>query len=216
MENDADVLVIGAGVAGLAAAHELSRAGVNVMVLEARDRIGGRIYTLHDESSPLPIELGAEFIHGRPPETLAITELAHLTTPQVPNRHWYLRNGIIDQSNEFLSMLESVMERMNHREGEDESFRQFLDAYDQTDQSSEDRTIATLYVEGFHAARTERISLTRLNQVNEAARQIDDEKQFRVLNGYDLVAEWLHVQAVAYASNFRPNISVSGVHIDVT
>jgi protoporphyrinogen oxidase len=67
MENDADVLIIGAGVAGLAAAYELSRAGVNVIVLEARDRIGGRIYTLHDESSPLPIELGAEFIHGRSP-----------------------------------------------------------------------------------------------------------------------------------------------------
>jgi monoamine oxidase len=67
MENDADVLIIGAGVAGLAAAYELSRAGVNVIVLEARDRIGGRIYTLHDENSPLPIELGAEFIHGRSP-----------------------------------------------------------------------------------------------------------------------------------------------------
>jgi monoamine oxidase len=82
MENDADVLIIGAGVAGLAAAYELSRAGVNVIVLEARDRIGGRIYTLHDESSPLPIELGAEFIHGRPPETLAITERAHLRIRQ--------------------------------------------------------------------------------------------------------------------------------------
>src|SRR5258705_11291990 len=117
MQNDADVLIIGAGIAGLAAAYEVSRAGINVIVLEARARIGGRIYTLHDESSPLPIELGAEFIHGRPPETLAITELAHLSTPQVPNRHWYLRNGILDGTDDSLSMLENVMKRMNHKNG---------------------------------------------------------------------------------------------------
>ena len=211
MENDADVLIIGAGIAGLAAAYEVSRAGINVIVLEARERIGGRIYTLHDESSPLPIELGAEFIHGRPPETLAITELAHLSTPQVLNRHWYLRNGILDRSDDFLSMLENVMEHMKHKKGGDQSFRQFLDEYGQTDQSSEARIIATLYVEGFHAARTERISVTGLNEVNEAARHIDDEKQFRILNGYDLVAEWLHVQAVAHGASFRLNTNVEEV-----
>ncbi len=48
-------------------------------------------------------------------------------------------------------------------------------------------------------------------QVNEAARQIDDEKQFRVLNGYDLVAEWLHEQAVAYGASFRLNTIVAEV-----
>jgi monoamine oxidase len=56
-------LVIGAGTAGLAAAHTLNQAGESVMVLEARDRIGGRVYT--DRSfSDVPVEFGAEFIHG--------------------------------------------------------------------------------------------------------------------------------------------------------
>src|SRR6185312_12694359 len=43
------------------------RAGLVVFILEARHRIGGRIHTLHDSLSPVPIELGAEFIHGTPP-----------------------------------------------------------------------------------------------------------------------------------------------------
>ena len=59
-----DVAVIGAGAAGLAAARELSGAGRRVVVLEARERIGGRIFTLHPPDFALPIELGAEFIHG--------------------------------------------------------------------------------------------------------------------------------------------------------
>jgi monoamine oxidase len=56
------VVVIGAGVAGLTAARKLSRFGVEVVVLEARDRIGGRVWT--DRSLGPPIDLGAAWIHG--------------------------------------------------------------------------------------------------------------------------------------------------------
>ncbi|HWC73184.1 MAG TPA: FAD-dependent oxidoreductase, partial [Gemmatimonadales bacterium] len=59
-----DVLVLGAGAAGLAAARDLSQAGLRVTVIEARPRIGGRIFTRHDPRSPVPLELGAEFVHG--------------------------------------------------------------------------------------------------------------------------------------------------------
>lgn len=57
------VAVIGAGAAGLAAARRLASAGLDVVILEARDRIGGRVLTSHD-LAPHPVELGAEFIHG--------------------------------------------------------------------------------------------------------------------------------------------------------
>ena len=60
-------IIIGAGAAGLAAARDLSRAGHEVIVLEARDRMGGRVYTHRDPESPVPIELGAEFVHGKSP-----------------------------------------------------------------------------------------------------------------------------------------------------
>jgi monoamine oxidase len=58
-----DVVVIGAGAAGIAAARALRAAGRDVTVLEARDRVGGRVYTSFD-LAPFPVELGAEYIHG--------------------------------------------------------------------------------------------------------------------------------------------------------
>ncbi|WP_395818784.1 flavin monoamine oxidase family protein [Curtobacterium flaccumfaciens] len=59
---DADVVVVGAGVAGLAAARALALGGLRVVVLEARDRIGGRTWT--DSSLGVPVDLGASWIHG--------------------------------------------------------------------------------------------------------------------------------------------------------
>ncbi len=59
-------LVIGAGMAGLSAACDLHAAGESVTVLEARERIGGRVYTRRDffTTPNTPVEFGAEFIHG--------------------------------------------------------------------------------------------------------------------------------------------------------
>jgi monoamine oxidase len=57
-----DVLIVGAGIAGLAAARLLHDNGYQVKVLEARDRIGGRVYTQFDGT--LPVDLGASWIHG--------------------------------------------------------------------------------------------------------------------------------------------------------
>ena len=60
--SDVDVVIVGAGMAGLAAASALVDAGVATIVLEGRDRIGGRIWT--DRSLGVPLELGASWIHG--------------------------------------------------------------------------------------------------------------------------------------------------------
>lgn len=56
-------LVIGAGMAGLTAARDLHQANETVLVLEARNRIGGRVLTDH-AFAPFPVEFGAEYIHG--------------------------------------------------------------------------------------------------------------------------------------------------------
>jgi hypothetical protein len=71
-----EVLVIGAGAAGIAAARTLHDAGVAVTVLEARQRLGGRVLTDH-RLAPHPVELGAEFIHGKRALTWRYVDLAH-------------------------------------------------------------------------------------------------------------------------------------------
>jgi monoamine oxidase len=60
--HEADVLVLGAGIAGLAAARTLADADLHVIILEARDRIGGRMWT--NNSLGMPLDLGASWIHG--------------------------------------------------------------------------------------------------------------------------------------------------------
>src|SRR5438876_257571 len=75
---DADVIVIGAGAAGLAAARDLADRGADVLLLEARNRIGGRIHTLRGFGDE-PIELGAMVVHGERAITVDIVREAGLT-----------------------------------------------------------------------------------------------------------------------------------------
>jgi len=66
-----DVLILGAGMAGLTAARALAERGIRVCVLEVRPRVGGRILSQKVEGGGT-VELGAEFVHGRAPELWAL------------------------------------------------------------------------------------------------------------------------------------------------
>jgi monoamine oxidase len=76
--QSADVIVIGAGAAGLAAADELARKGRHALVLEARERVGGRCWTRRMPGLQIPVELGAEFLHGEAKVTHALLKKAGL------------------------------------------------------------------------------------------------------------------------------------------
>jgi monoamine oxidase len=79
-----DALVIGAGFAGIAAARRLVDAGRKVLVLEASDRVGGRALTDYALGRGVPLELGAQMIHGRTAATHAWVARQRLTTRPLP------------------------------------------------------------------------------------------------------------------------------------
>lgn len=209
MRDEADVLIIGAGAAGVAAARELSSRKLKVIVLEARNRIGGRINTHIDR---FPIELGAEFVHGKPGETLAIVERANLKLQKIPNRHWHLHDGVLTKSGKFWSRVEKVMQEMSEYTGRDESFSEFLAEYKRNTDIEDIGPVATVYVEGFHAAHADSISVHGLNKTNKAAEEIDEDKIFRVQSGYSRIIQSLHDDAVAQGATFYLNAVVEEVN----
>ncbi|HST51125.1 MAG TPA: NAD(P)/FAD-dependent oxidoreductase [Pyrinomonadaceae bacterium] len=219
-EGGSDVLIVGAGAAGLAAARELGREGLSVTVFEARGRVGGRICTRRIGGGALPVELGAEFVHGRPPELLEIAGRARLTLCDVTDRHWYLRDGVLTKSGELWAELERIMDAMRDAK-RDQSFADFLEAYEQKQPLGEAKSVAALYVQGFHAARAERIGVLGLNRVNEAEDKIEGDKQFRIPQGYDGVVRQLCDEARAHGVEFSLRTVVEEVrwsrhHVEIT
>jgi monoamine oxidase len=160
-----DVIVVGAGVAGLAAARDLSAAGKRVCVVEARERIGGRIFTMRDAREPLPIELGAEFIHGEAEETFAIVKTAPLLVYELPDNHFWSQRGRWTRMNDFWEQMERVRSKIGA--GPDRSFADFLKS--QRSLSPRLKALALMFVEGYHAAHAERMSARAL--------QVSDEEQ---------------------------------------
>jgi monoamine oxidase len=185
-----DVIIVGAGAAGLAAALDLCKAGLSVIVLEARARVGGRIFTQRDPASSVPVELGAEFIHGKSKEIFSIIDEAHLQVEEVTGRHWFVDEGKLSGSGRFWSAVENVLAKMSD-EIKDTSFEDFLSSLPDDKYSPRAKEIAKRFVEGFHAARTERIGIHGLNAFEDASHPIDGDRAFRLRNGYESITQWL-------------------------
>jgi monoamine oxidase len=190
-----DVIVIGAGVAGLAASRLLSDEGLQVVMLEARDRVGGRIDTRHIHSTPIPVELGAEFVHGEPPELLDLVDKAQLKLLDVPHPHWFVQGGRLISSRSLWNGIEELMKRMQ-RLSKDESFEHFLKTIPNGEVSSATAEFAARYVQDFHAAIIDRIGTKGLNYINESAEKISGDTIFRLKGGYDRLNDWLYNQAI--------------------
>jgi len=185
MKQDPAVLVIGGGVSGLAAACELGRAGVPVRILEARDRIGGRVLTLHDVPCDAPIELGAEFIHGRPPETLDLLKKANAQISEVDGDSWCVSGRGLSNCDLF-SDVDSILDAMNDSD-HDESFSSFLERCFPNPRSAAMRKAkqkATSYVSGFNAADPELVGVQWLVKGMRAEGEIEGHRAFRSQNGY--------------------------------
>ena len=186
----ADVAIIGAGVAGLEAARVLREQRVDFVVLEARERIGGRIFTLHDDSLPIAIELGAEFVHGSAPEVSEVAHAARLGIVDIGGRRWQSVGTKLRPLDDFWSVIGGVMGRLRKR-GADRSFEQFLKTKPGGARQARARTLALQFVEGFHAADPARISEHALADGGSPDDDVREQRIGRVLGGYDAIARWI-------------------------
>ena len=189
IENER-VVIIGAGAAGLAAARKLGESGFSVLVLEARDRIGGRIFTRREPGCTVPIELGAEFIHGRPPEIWQPLEHSGADIVEVEGQSWCVSNGQLGPCR-FFSQVDSILEKMDDSLP-DESFLDFLNRRfpnpQQDPKKEEARRRALAYVSGFNAADPNQVGVHWLVHGMRTEERIDGQRAFRIRNGYaDLV-----------------------------
>ncbi len=178
---DCEVAIIGAGVAGLAAAAVLAQSGMTVRCLEATSYMGGRIRTVHDPLFSFPIELGAEFVHGLPRETWEIVRRAGLKIYEHSSKCHSIDNGRIATEGGSDRVFSAAA---NSRRRGDESFEQFLR---RSRYPAQAKLRAARQVEGFDAARHELISLASLKLEWKAAEEIEGDRSFRLIDGYDWV-----------------------------
>lgn len=172
-----DVIVLGAGIAGLAAALRTAESGKRVLVLEARNRVGGRIFTRY--CGETPIEVGAEFIHGRLPEFWRIIRRAPLDTYEVEGRAFWLDRGELRDCGDSDDSAEDPVQwlkQLEHWAEEDQSLAQYLAVSKIPDESREH---LIQYVEGYNAADHRIVGVASLGLQQSAEDAIEGERTFR-------------------------------------
>ena len=208
--RDAEVIVLGAGMAGLAAARALGERGVHVLVLEAQQRVGGRILSQRVEGGAV-VELGAEFVHGRPPELWALIDEAGLKT--VERDGTMLREGwgggleVDDDADSDDSMF-APLEQLEDFTGEDTAFWDWLKA---SDVPELERPALLGYVEGFNAADARRISVKSLGAQQKAEDATEGDRAWHVLGGYSQLTGYLAQRVTELGGEIRLGCEVLGV-----
>jgi monoamine oxidase len=186
ISRDADTLIIGAGAAGLAAASELVANGRHVLLLEARERLGGRILTDRTTVAPVPIELGAEFIHGESAVLLRWLAAARDVAIDASRERWLVNGSGLRRADAPLVALKRVFGRLAPLR-RDMSFAEYLERHRRS-VSPAIRELARMMVEGFDAADASRISAREV--LDEWSGPVGaDAPTFRPARGYDALME---------------------------
>lgn len=186
--DEFDVIVIGAGAAGLAAAANLSRHGKSVCILEARERVGGRILSIRPPGIAMPLELGAEFIHGESPSVFEHLRLAGDIAVDAPQTRCELRGGELQPTDSLFEKMKRELKKVPKPRA-DVPFADFMQKH-RRQLSPAVRSFATMLVEGFDAADPARASAIEILK-EWAGGNAADAPTFRPQRGYGALMDSL-------------------------
>ncbi len=208
MKRRARVIVVGGGAAGLAAAARLaSRA--DVTLLEARDRLGGRIDTRVDPVLGIPVERGAEFVHGRPSRTLALAARAGASVVEIPEHH---QRSAAGRSSEASDAFSRAQELLTRGRSDEVPFTSVLeDARCDRRFGAAAVEMAREFVGGFYLADPQTASSLALARFTRALDEIDGDVAQRVLDGYACVLAPLLERLRAAAAPIRLSTAVEEI-----
>ncbi|HEX9602504.1 MAG TPA: NAD(P)/FAD-dependent oxidoreductase [Myxococcales bacterium] len=188
-----EALVLGAGAAGLRAGAALLRKRVKVLVVEARDRIGGRVHSIEDRELGRVVELGAEFVHGRPHDEL---KRAKVKLDEMDGRQMALLGGELrDVTRQFRSMLRKLAKARGAGTAQSWLATARLDPAE--------RELARHYIEGFFAAPATFVGI-------EGVESEQGMRTRRVIGGYDRALRG-HADALRSGDALRLGLTVETV-----
>jgi monoamine oxidase len=182
-----DVIIIGAGASGLMAAYELGGNNKKIAILEARERVGGRAQTIQGHGFSVPVETGAEFVHGKLPISLSLLDNSGIHYHPAMGKPYTVQNGKLKKEDAWDPFWPLLIKKLDSLEN-DMSIADFLDSYFAGEQYKNLRDSVTRFAQGFDAADPKKVSAISLR--NEWKND-DDEHQYRIENGYSSLFDWL-------------------------
>jgi monoamine oxidase len=204
---DQSIIIVGAGASGLMAAHMLSAQGFKVTILEARDRIGGRIHTVTDALTGMPMEFGAEFVHGDLELTSELIKKAHMAHHEVKGEMWDIaatepqnHGHVINHWKEFEDELGKL--------DTDKSINQFLEEKFSGPEYVSLRASVLRYAAGYDTADPRYASTMAL-----ASEWLEQEhsSQYRLDNGYTQLLDYLLDSSIKHDAAIHTDSVVKNV-----
>lgn len=207
-DSSLPVVVIGAGAAGLSAARHLAEASCRVTILEARERVGGRIHTIPDGVAHL--ELGAEFVHGEPAATLDLLEEAGLQREVIEPVHFGVVNGRMAPTDMMDDDWHELL-RLARRQQADLTVEEFLrDATARNPALADAAEFMRTLLQGFDAADPRRASLRVIVQEWSGDTGVT-AGQGRVVEGYGALVAHLTASLDRSLVSLRTGCQVRGI-----